>query len=209
VTVNPPPPACTITNVLISNTSWNKFNIPSGSSPVVWVHMHIGTPGGIPTTNVTTVQFVGVTLNLNGVNYLLPNGVMRFDPSAPSTITTLFTNGQWQTLINPKNMSDEMFFTGAAIPVTASIAAGAQANLSYTTLSSVAGLSLNWQWSAAVFTYWPTNWNQAMIQPYHASYHAGTPLNTTVQQSLIQGPRGGGGSNFTGSWSATGTADCR
>ena len=38
--------------------------------------------------------------------------------------------------------------------------------------------------------------NQAEIQPYHGNgYHAGTPLNTQVQQSLIQGSRGGGGAN--------------
>jgi len=39
-----------------------------------------------------------------------------------------------------------------------------------------------------------------MIQPYHGNgQHADTPGNTQVQKSLIQGPRGGGGSNFTGS----------
>src|SRR6185503_7538728 len=70
--------------------------------------------------------------------------------------------------------------------------------------------SFSWQWSAAAYTSWPLDWNAALIQPYHGrgptgSQHAGTPDNTTVQKSLIQGPRGGGGSNFTGSWSATRT----
>jgi hypothetical protein len=203
------PPACTIPGVTISDTSWNQFNIPPGTSPLVWVHAHIGKPSGIPTTGVTTLRFTGVTISLNGTPYTIPDGVLVFDPSAPSTITTSFSGGVWQTLINPNFMSDEMFFTGAAIPVTPSIAAGAKATLTYTTLSSAPGLSFSWEWSAAVYTFWPSDWNQAMIQPYHSSYHAGTPLNTTVQQSLIQGPRGGGGSNFTGSWSATGTAKCQ
>jgi hypothetical protein len=90
---------------------------------------------------------------------------------------------------------------------------------SYTVNSTDAAFAYNWQWSAAVFTYWPvtdanrpdTGNNGAQIQPYHGGsggYHAGTPLNTTVQQSLIQGPRGGGGANFTGSWSATASASC-
>ena len=206
----PPQVACTITGVTISDTSWNKFPIPSGTSPVVWVHAHTGKISGIPTNGVTTVQFVGVTISLNGTPYSLPNGVMIFDSSAPSTITTSYTGGQWVTLINPNYMSDEMFFTGAAIPVTPAIAAGAKATLSYTTLASVSGISYSWQWSAAVYTYWPSDWNQALIQPFHGNgLHAGTPLNTKVQKSLIQGPRGGGGSNFTGSWSATGTAACQ
>ena len=210
VTNTPTPPACTITGVTISDTSWNKFNIPNGTSPQVWVHAHLNGIKGIPTNGVTTVQFVNISISLNGTPYALPDGVMIFDSYAPATITTTLSSGKWTTTINPKNLSDEMFFTGAAIPVTASVAAGAKATLSFTTLSSVQGISYSWQWSAAVFTFWPSDWNQALIQPFHGNgLHAGTPLNSTVQKSLIQGPRGGGGSNFTGSWSATGTAACQ
>jgi hypothetical protein len=111
-------------------------------------------------------------------------------------------------VINPKYLSDEIFFTGAAIPVDLNISGGGKATWTSTVQSTAANLSLSWQWSAAAYTYWPMDWNQASILPYHGSYHAGTPLNTTVQHSLIQGPRGGGGSNFTGSWSATDTATC-
>jgi hypothetical protein len=204
----PPAPPCTITPVTISNTSWNHFNVPGGTSPVVWIHAHIGTPSNI--TGTTTVNFTGVVFSLNGVNYPLPDGLLTFDSAAPPTITTTFNAGlnRWETLINPNDLSDEIFFTGAAIPVSANIAAGGKANLTYSVSTSDKLLSYSWQWSAAVFTYWPTDWNQAEIQPFHQSLHAGTPLNKMVQQSLIQGPRGGGGSNFTGSWSATGTASC-
>jgi uncharacterized repeat protein (TIGR01451 family) len=203
-----PPPPCTISGVTISNTSWNSFNIPAGTSPFVWVHAHIGKPSGIPTNARTTVLFTAGSLILNGTPYALPDGLMKFDPAAPATITTKFVNGRWETLVNPNYFSDEMFFTGAAIPVTPQIAAGAKATWTYTVQSQARKLSFAWQWSAAVYTYWPADWNQALIQPYHSSYHAGTPLNTTVQKSLIQGPRGGGGSNYTGSWSATGTGTC-
>ena len=205
-----PPPVCSIPGVIISNTSWNKFNIPSGTSPVVWVHIHNGGRKGIPTNGVNTIQFTGVTLSLNGTSYALPDGTLVFDSSASSTPTTTFSGGKWITTINPKNLSDEIFFDGAAIPVTASIAAGAKADLTYNAVASVQGISFNWQWSAAVYTYWPTDWNQALILPFHGNgLHAGTPQNTTVQKSLIQGPRGGGGSNYTGSWSATGSAECQ
>jgi hypothetical protein len=208
VTVSTPP--CTINGVTISNTSWNSFNIPAGTSPVVWTHAHIGTPSGVPTTGKTTVLFTGVTLTLNGTTYHLPNGLITFDPAAPATISTTFNAGlnRWETVVRPTSLSDEIFFTGAAIPVTPDIAGGAKATLTYSVVSQAPTVAFPWQWSAAVYTYWPADWNQAKIQPYHSSYHAGTPLNTTVQQSLIQGPRGGGGSNFTGSWSATGTGSC-
>jgi hypothetical protein len=133
----------------------------------------------------------------------------------PSTSTTTFNSGlnQWQTIVNPNNLSDEIFFTGFAIPVDANLAAGGQANFTFNVQTSNTHFGFKWQWSAAVYTFFPVNLNQALIQPYHGtgptgSQHAGTPNNTQIQQSLIQGPRGGGGSNFTGSWSATGSATC-
>jgi hypothetical protein len=207
LTITPP---CTITGVTISNTSWNSFQVPSGTSPVVWVHAHIGKPSGVSTSTVSHVLFTGASLTLNSTVYALPDGLLTFDPSAPSTITTNFNAAmnRWETRINPNNMSDEMFFLGAAIPVTSSIANGAKATFTYTVLSGDPTLSFPWQWSAAVYTFWPSDWNQAQIKPFHTDLHAGTPLNTQVQHSLIQGPRGGGGSNFTGSWSATGNGSC-
>jgi uncharacterized repeat protein (TIGR01451 family) len=208
-------PPCVIPGVTISNTSWNSFNIPAGTSPLVWVHAHIGAPevgapNGIPTNAITTVLFSGVSLNVDGTVYPLPDGLLTFNPAAPTTPTTTFNAAlnRWETVINPNDLSNEIFFTGAAIPVTPELAAGGKATFTFTATSTSPNLSFPWQWSAAVYTFWPSDWNQAMILPYHASLHAGTPLNPTVQQSLIQGPRGGGGSNFTGSWSATGNGSC-
>jgi hypothetical protein len=216
-------PSCTIpaTSETISSTSWNQFNVPMGTEPVVWVHAQFK-PGGIPTTTTTTVQFIGVSFVLNGISYPMPNGTVIFDPAAPSTSTTTFTgtpgtsSALWTTTVNPNNISDENFFFGAAIPVAfdPNITGGGQATIQFTTQTSDTGLSFSWQWSAAVYTYWPQDWNAALIQPYHGhgltgSQHADTPDNTQIQKSLVQGPRGGGGSNFTGSWSATGQGACQ
>jgi len=210
------PPSQTI----ISGTSWNKFNT-QGSPNYVWVHAHIGTPSGLSTTTKTFVDFTGVAFTVNGIQYAMPDGLLIFDPTAASTPSTTFDstfapNGRWTTTVNPNNLSDEIFFVGNAVLVDSNISGGGQANFSFTTNSTDTSLAFSWQWSAAVFTYWPvtsgnppsSGSNGAMILPYHKSLHAGTPQNTTVQQSLIQGPRGGGGSNFTGSWSATGHGTC-
>jgi hypothetical protein len=217
------PSACLIgpASETISSTSWNKFNVPSGTCPVVWVHAHFNSMSGIPTNTKTEVVFSNVSFVLNGKSYPMPNGVVIFDPTASATSTTTFQNGEWVTTINPSHISDENFFTGAAIPVDSNISGGGQATIMFTVNSSGTPISFPWQWSAAVFTNWPgnvcapgtssipQNYNSAGIQPYHGngptgSEHAGTPTNTEIQKSLIQGPRGGGGSNFTGSWSATG-----
>jgi hypothetical protein len=216
----PSAPSCTIpaTGEIISSTSWNTFKIPPGQTPVVWVHAQFK-PTGVPTTAARMIQFTGVAFVLNGTSYPMPSGTVIFDPAAPWTSTTTFAAsagaaGTWTTTINPNNISDENFFVGAAIPVDMQITGGGQATIRFTTETNDAGLSLSWQWSAAVYTYWPSDWNLALIQPYHGngptgSQHADTPDNVSVQKSLIQGPRGGGGSNFTGSWSATGHGTCQ
>jgi hypothetical protein len=209
------PYVCTIppsgTQISGGPVSWNKFNTVGGSD-VVWINAHIGKPSGIPTNEVTTVRFTGVTFVLNGITYPLPDGFLIFDPSAPATPTTSFDstfmpNGRWVTTLNPSNLFDEIFFDGQAVPVDSNISGGGSATVNYTTKSTDNDLDFSWQWSAAVYTSWPGN-NQAEILPYHQSLHAGTPLNPAVQQSLIQGPRGGGGSNYTGSWSGTGNGAC-
>lgn len=206
VTVSPRP-SCLIppTSEIISNTSWNKFNVPAGTSPVVWVHAQFTKMTGIPATSTSSVLFSNVSFVLNGHVYPMPNGQVIFNPAAPAVSTTVFSGGTWTTTINPNFIGSENFFVGAAIPVDANISGGGQATIQFTTNSSVNPISFQWQWSAAVFTFWPTDWNQAGIQPYQGNgLHADTPTNTQVQHSLIQGPRGGGGSNYTGSWSATG-----
>jgi hypothetical protein len=214
-------PSCTIpaTREIISNTSWNRFNVPAGTIPVVWVHAQFK-PTGVPSNTSSTVQFTGVSFMLNGISHPMPDALVTFDPAAPYVSTTTFTgtpgtsSALWTTTINPNNLSDENFFVGAAIPVDLTLTGGGQATIQFTTQTTVTGLSFSWQWSAAVFTYWPSDWNQALIQPYHGngptgSQHADTPDNPLVQRSLIQGPRGGGGSNFTGSWSSTGQGACQ
>jgi len=210
------PLACTIpaASEVISPTSWNKFKVPFGTPPVAWVHAQFK-PTGVPTTTSSTVQFTGVSFVLNGLSYPMPDGFVNFDPDALATSTTTFSgtpgtsSARWTTTINPNFISDENFFVGAAIPVDPAIAGGGQATIRFTTQTDDTDLSFSWQWSAAVYTYWPSDWNQAMIQAYHGNgRHADTPNNTQVQKSLIQGPRGGGGSNFTGSWSATGHGAC-
>jgi len=209
------PFVCTIppsgTQINGAAVSWNQFNTV-GSTDVVWINAHIGKPSGIPINATTTVQFTGVKFVLNGHTYPLPDGFLIFDPSAPATPTTSFDssylpNGRWVTTLNSNNLFDEIFFDGQAVPVDTNISGGGSATISYTTKSTDNDLAFSWQWSAAVYTNWPGN-NQAEILPFHQSHHAGTPLNPAVQQSLIQGPRGGGGSNYTGSWSGTGNGVC-
>jgi hypothetical protein len=161
----------------------------SSSKGVVWLHAQIGTPSGLSTTKVTSMQFTGVTVTLNGRTHQLPDGLLVFDPSAVATPTTTFDsghgpNGRWVTTFNPSALSDEIFFDGYAIPVDGTVARGGKAVISYKIVSSDDSLVFTSQWSTAKFASWPGN-DQAEILPYHqsATEHAGTPQNLTVQAS--------------------------
>lgn len=214
-TVTPPslPTACVIppsgTAIGRAPFSWNSFTAPGGS--VVWINAHIGRPSGVSTNTITTVDFTGVTLVVNGRTYALPNGQIVFNPAVLTPRTLVNADGSWTTTLNPSNLPDEIFFDGQAIPVDSNLENGGHGNtgstLSFQTNSSDSTLSFQWQWGAAVYASWPGN-AAANIAPVHAQQHAGAPLNTAIEADLIQGPRGRGGSNFTGSWSGSGQGTC-
>ena len=211
-TVNCPSFTCVIppsgTAISGSPVSWNGFTAPAGS--VAWINAHLAAKN-VPTNTITTVDFTGVTLLVNSTNYALPDGMVVFDPAATTPMTVVNSDGSWTTTVNPST-SGNIFFDGQAIPVDSNMQNGGHGNttstFSFSTSSTDNALQFQWQWSAAVYTSWPGN-AAAAIEPVDANgLHAGAPTNTAVQKTLIQGPRGGGGSNFTGSWSGTGTGAC-
>jgi hypothetical protein len=212
VTVTSPlPTACVIppsgTAITGSPVSWNGFTAPAGS--VVWINAHLDAKN-VPTNTITTVDFTGVTLVVNATSYALPNGRVVFNPATTTPTTVVNPDGSWTTTVKP-TFSNDIFFDGQAIPVGSNLENGGHGNtgstLSFSTNSSDSTLQFQWQWGAAVYTSWPGN-AAAGIEPVHANLQAGAPQNKSVQADLIQGPRGGGGSNFTGSWSGTGHGTC-
>ena len=177
---------------------------------VVWVNAHISSPSKVPTNTTTSVAFTEVVLGVNGTFYGLPNGTVMFVRGTPTPTTAVNSDGSWTTTVSP-SQSGDIFITGQAIGVNSNLENGGSGNTSstlfFTTNSNDSALDFQWQWDAAVYTSWPGN-AAADIEPVDALQHGGAPLNPAVEADLIQGPRGGGGSNFTGSWSGTGQGNC-
>ncbi len=81
-------------------------------------------------------------------------------------------------------------------------------------MTDASGVTFSWQWAAAVYTRFDTDPDALGVKPvddnkasvYHNSDHAGTPEN--FRSFVVGGARGGGGSNFTGSYSGTKSAAC-
>jgi hypothetical protein len=70
------------------------------------------------------------------------------------------------------------------------------------TFSSDANVSIDWQWSAAVYSQFSDDYNDLGVLSVDGGRQSGTPTN--FERFVLGGARGGGGSNFTGSNSATG-----
>jgi len=75
-------------------------------------------------------------------------------------------------------------------------------------------VKVNWQWAAAVYTNFSSDYSLLGVKPvddnkknpYLNSDHAGTPEN--FKPFVIGGATGGGGSNYTGDYSATKSFTC-
>ena len=169
-------------------------------------------------TGPVTLYFGGATINFtaNATPYTVdvPGASITYDPSV-TTATTSFDpiNNRWVTELPAANLPGSNFLTGVEIQVPLGGFPGGinpvtwNANGSFS--SSVPGLTAQWQWAAAVYTSFSSNYSQLEVKPvdsnqasqYLNSDHAGTP--EAFKSFAMGGARGGGGSNWTGSYSGT------
>src|SRR6266481_1292662 len=174
----------------------------------VFSPQHVGSgPAHIYLRNAT------VTFAANGTNYTL--AVPDADILISSSITTATSSydaaaNKW-TISTPPNLAGNTLLTAFSFPVPS---AGLPGGINPVTFggyffTDTQGVSLNWQWAAAVYTSFNANWNLLGVKPidattgspYNNSDHAGTPEN--YKSDLTSGARGGGGSNYTGGYSGT------
>jgi N-acetylneuraminic acid mutarotase len=110
----------------------------------------------------------------------------------------------------PPQWSGNALLSAVELPLTSSVAGGVNpVTWTASFQSDASGLSVNWAWSAAVYTTFATSYGTLGVKPvddthvsqYQNSDHAGTPEN--FKSKVVGGARGGGGSNYTGSLSGT------
>jgi len=170
-----------------------------------------------PLVNPVTIHVSGgtITFTAAGTPYSLnvPDGTVVINPSATSATTT-FTANTWETVV-PPGLPGNTFLAGLGFQLPTDFPGGINPVTWTADFSSdTPGITINWQWAAAVYTMFsmdnnalgvkPTDDNMASI--YKNSDHAGTPENFTA--FVTGGARGGGGSDFTGSYSATAAVTC-
>ena len=175
--------------------------------------------GSGPTT--LYVSHISITFTANEKTYLIhvPNSAITFSSSttlAKTDFTQLYPLGLgrgWKTELQLSGLAGNDLMTAVEFKVPSSGLPGGIKDVMFTaTFSSYApGLTVNWQWAAAVYTSFDTDYNDVGVKPvddnkaseYKNSDHAGTPEN--YKSFVVGGATGGGGSNFTGSLSGTGS----
>jgi hypothetical protein len=213
LTCPPPPPPCTAQSSIPSNFNGTPIN----GGDYIWFNANF-TASGIPNTG-TTLYLTNSTIQFTAdqaYTVQVPNAQITFSPSASCATTTFdTTTNTWMTTV-PINAGDEVFLSGVAFPVPASFAK-VNGHVSSQVVwqgtlgtSNTPNVNVQWKWGAAVHTCFATNYNSLNVKPTHQNAcnlnngdHAGTPENTQYQQCVTGGAGGGGGSNFTGSWSGT------
>ena len=208
-----PPPVCTAQ----STNSANFNGTPIKGGDYIWFNANF-TANNIPSSG-TTLYLTNSTIQLTAdqpYTVQVPNAQITFSPSATCATTTYdLTTNTWMTTV-PINAGDEVFLSGVAFPVPASFA-NVNGHVSSPVVwqgtfgtSNTPNVNVQWKWGAAVYTCFTTNYNSLNVKPTHQNAcnlnngdHAGTPENTQYQQCVTGGAGGGGGSNFTGSWSGT------
>jgi len=161
-----------------------------------------------------TISFTNqvITFTSGGTTYSqpVPDATVTFDPAATAATTTFNTpNNSWMT-ITPPGTAGNTFLAALAYPVPVALPGGVKpVQWSGEFSSDTSGVTINWQWAAAVYGAFGADYSSLGVKPtddnkasvYQNSDHAGTP--EAFKSYVVGGATGGGGSNYTGSYSGT------
>jgi hypothetical protein len=201
---------CVPTSSFIAS-SFNSISVASGSTLWFSSVASVTGVGSAPATVHIANQTISFWDSVAGnVNVSLPDADLTLTPGATSASTTFdSTSGKWSTNV-PTGLAGNEFLSGYELNVPGGLYGGnipVVWSAEFTT--DTFGLSLNWQWAAAVYTSFSATYNSVGVKPVDSSSassylnfdHAGTPENDKT--FLTGGARGSGGSNYTGTYSSS------
>jgi SdrD B-like domain len=194
---------------IVSN--FNGTAIPDNST--IWFSSvaKVSGVGSAPATINVTDQTISYVANgtTNTVN--LPNSQLTLTPGATSASATFDASSNTWDISAPSSVSGNVFLGGGALSLPNGLPGGVK-NVTWSAdfTTNTSGIMINWQWAASAYsTTFPSDLSGVGVKPvdannlsvYKNSDHAGTPEN--FKSFVLGGARGGGGSNFTGSYSGT------
>jgi hypothetical protein len=201
----------------ISTITSNFNGTPIAAGDFIWFNSVVKVHG-LGSQPVTIGFTSSIQFTVDGTPYMIavPSAIVNFSP-AITQATTIFCNGQWMTTVPQSGLSGNVFLDGVALQAPSPNGfPGGIHDITWSGMffSLTPGLTVQWQWAAALYhnRNFGNDYNQLGVKPvddnnasaYQNSDHAGTPEN--FKPFVTGGARGGGGSNFTGSYSGTAAA---
>jgi hypothetical protein len=192
---------------------------PNGTDNYIWFNSAMKA-SGIGATSTVTIHVTGQSIDFtnpaDGTHYHLavPDSMLVFSPTT-TVATTNFdpASNSWITNLPSANLAGNIFLSGLTFKVPVGGLAGGIKSVAWsgTFTTDTPGVSVNWQWGAAHYNTFSTDYNLLCIKPVddaHASLyqntdHAGTPEAFALAGNVLGGATGGGGSNWTGGLSGT------
>jgi hypothetical protein len=202
-------PSCQVSTTIASN--FNGTAISAGR--YIWFTSVLKAKN-LPANQIVTLHFTNQSITSSAFNLSPGDATVIIDPNA-TTATTTWSGNMPTTTVPASGLAGNTFFSAFSYLVPANIPGGLNpVTWSGTMTSDKPGVTVNWQWAAAVYTSFSSNYTALGVKPtddndasiYHNSDHAGTPEN--YKMNVTGGARGGGGSNYTGSYSGTGGITC-
>jgi hypothetical protein len=226
-----PPPACSTGP---QSLSYNVSESSKNASEIVWFNSHFKLQGSVPSTDFT-VNVTNQTISFGPSTLTVPDAVITFSSAVNCASTSFNTStNTWETSIplSYATHADEIFSAGLAYLLPTGFPQNVSNVTWHATFTSPTASSLQFQFQYGAANYLSSNdkgdvfplsstgqpdYNAMMIDPVHNAPtcndynngdHSGTPENQEVKNLVTGGGSGGGGSNWTGSWSSTPTYVC-
>ncbi len=200
-----------ITTKCVTNQICSSFNSQNEGSGYVWFNAHLNCNPGKACAFYCSNAIVTLSC-ADGKVYTFPVPNCQVNFTNCSSGSCSYNGSSWSTEI-PSAGDSECFLSGFGIPWQADFANCHSVCWTGVFSCSTPGVSCNWQWSAACYNCDLSNCGAINVKPCHdnpSGYqngdHAGTPENCTSH--CQPGACGGGGGNYTGSWSGTGSFTC-
>ncbi len=197
-------------NVSCITSNFNGTAIPAGD--FIWFNSVFKMQGANNQESVL-LAFSNASISLTSdegiFDFSVPDSTIAMNPNL-NQANVFFDGGRWiENTPSAGTLAGSIFLTGTAVQTSQEITNVRSARWCGIFSSNVAGITVNWQWAAAVYNNFSLDNNTLAVKPvddnrasaFQNSDHAGTPEN--FKGFVVGGARGGGGSNFTGSYSGT------
>jgi len=201
---------CSTTPPCVPKSICGNFNSQNPNGGWLWCNAHISCQ---PNTKCTVYcHNASITVACNDGNtytYPVPDCEVDFSPNC-NQASCSYSGSSWKTTV-PTCGDDQIFLSGCGIPWKSEFANCHSVTWNGTFCCDTPGINCNWQWSSACYNYNLSNCSSVNVKPCHnlwCGYSNGDQCGTpeSCKNYCWGGGCGGGGSNWTGSWS--GNSSC-